>query len=86
MKDEEKDHQSSWAADESSSADTGEEFNPSDAPEEIPPAKPSVTRSVPIGRPVSDEEYREQKERAAKRNPPSGGHKQEDPSHPKPDK
>jgi hypothetical protein len=85
MKDEEKDHQSSWSADESSSTGTGEDFNPADLPEESAPAEPSTTRAVPIGRPVSDEEYREMKERAAKDKPPSGEHKQEDPSHRKRD-
>ncbi len=83
MKEEDKDYQSSCSADESSS--TGEEFNPSDMPESSDPSEPSKTRSVPIGRPVSDEEYRKMKERAAKDNPPSGGHKQEDPSHRKRD-
>lgn len=85
MKEEDKDHQSSCSADESSSASTGKEFNPSDMPESSEPSEPSKKRAVPIGRPVRDEDYRKMKERAAKDKPPSGGHKQEDPSHRKRD-
>ena len=85
MKEEDKDYQSSCSADESSATGAGEEFNPADSPDDNSPAEPSKTRAVPIGRPVSDEEYREMKERAAKDKPPSGGHKQEDPSHRKRD-
>jgi hypothetical protein len=81
LKEQDKDYQSSSSADESSSTSTGEEFNPSDMPESSDPSEPSKTHAVPIGRPVSDEEYRKMKERAAKDNPPSGGHTQEDPSH-----
>ena len=83
MKEEDKDYQSSCSADESSPA--GEEFSPSDMPESNDSSEPSKKHEVPIGRPVSDEEYRKMKERAAKDNPPSGGHTQEDPSHRKHD-
>ena len=80
MKEEDKDHQSSSSAVEHSSTGAGEEFNPSDAPDDDATAEPSATRAVPIGRPVSDQEYRKMKERAAKDKTPSYGHAQEDPS------
>jgi hypothetical protein len=85
MKDDDKDRQSEWSADEGSSASTGEDFNPSDAPEPSAPAEPSVKRSIPIGRPVSDNEYRRLKERATKDHAPSGGQAQEDAAHRKRD-
>jgi hypothetical protein len=83
MKEEDEDHQSSCSAEGNSSR--GAEYNPSDSPDDDSPAEPSATRAVPIGRPVSDEEYRKMKERATKDQPPSGGHTQEDPSHRKRD-
>lgn len=86
MKEEDKDHQPGCAADEGASTESGADFNPSDAPAADAPAEErSTTRAVPIGRPVSDKEYREMKERARKDNAPSGGHTQEDPAHRKRD-
>jgi hypothetical protein len=85
MNEEKKDHQSDWSADKGSSESAGKDFDPSDASEKSAPAEPSVKRSVPIGRPVSDDEYRRLKERATKDQAPSGGHAQEDPSHRKRD-
>ena len=81
MKEEDKDHQSSPCAGGRSSAGAGKEFNPSDAPDDDDSkAEPSTTRAVPIGRPVSDEEYSEMKEKAAKDKTPSSEHAQEDPA------
>lgn len=85
MKEEDKGHRSDWSADEGSSESAGKDFNPSDAPDKSAPAEPSVKRSVPIGRPVSEDEYRRLKERATKDPAPSGGHAQEDSSHRKRD-
>lgn len=83
MKEEDTDHHSSCSAEGRSSA--GEEFNPAESPDDNSPAEPSHKRSVPIGRPVSEEAYRKMKEKATKDKPPSGGHTQEDPSHRKHD-
>jgi hypothetical protein len=85
MKEEDTDHQSSCSAEGRSSTGAGEEFNPSESPDDNSPAEPSHKRAVPIGRPVSEEAYRKMKERATKDKPPSGGHTQEDPSHRKHD-
>ena len=85
MKEEDEDHQPSCSAEGDSSTGAGKEYNPLDSPDDNSPAEPSATRAVPIGRPVSDEEYRKMKERATKDQPPSGGHTQEDPAHRKHD-
>lgn len=80
MNEEDKDQQSSCSAVGRSSTGAGKEYNPKDSPDDDSMAEPSTTRAVPIGRPVSDEEYRKMKERAAKDKTPSSGHAQEDPS------
>lgn len=77
MKDE---NQSGWNACEGSSEESGKSVNPKDLPEHDSPATPTKYREVPIGRPITDEQYRKMKEAAEKDKPLSGGKAQVDPS------
>ncbi len=59
------------------SADTGKSFDPLDLPEDAPMALPRP-RAIPIGQPISQQEYKKLKEKAKKSNPLSRGNAQED--------
>ena len=80
MKNHENANQSGWTACEGVSEESGKTVNPKDLPEDDTPANPTTYREVPIGKPVSDEQYRKMKEAAEKGKPPSGGKSQVDPS------
>ena len=85
---EDRDDETTCATGGGGTAPAGKPFNPSDLDEDKgASAEPSgPDKAVPIGRPISDEEYSRQKRRARDDDRPSGKrHGQEDPSHRKRD-
>jgi hypothetical protein len=80
MKKDEKENQSGWTACEGASEASGKSVDPKDLPEADTSTAPTTYKEVPVGRPVSDEQYKKMKEAAEKGKPPSGGKSQVDPS------
>ncbi|MDQ3803747.1 MAG: hypothetical protein M3416_07975 [Acidobacteriota bacterium] len=81
---EDRDEQPDFVTGGGGSAPAGKDFNPSDLSDDEAAAaeRPSRAEAVPIGRPVTDEQYRRMKERAESNDsPPDGSHAQEDPAH-----
>ncbi|MGH9766232.1 MAG: hypothetical protein ACREAB_02255 [Blastocatellia bacterium] len=73
--------QSSLGPQQGAPAEAGKHIEPSDIPLEEAPDEGSDKRDkkdIPIGRPISDEEYQKLKEEAEKANPPPAGSAQED--------
>ena len=88
MPEERDEDETTCAAGEGAAAPAGKPFSPYDLDEDrgasAETSRPD--KAVPIGRPMSAEEYSRQKERARNEDRPSGGrHEQEDPSHRKRD-
>lgn len=63
---------------EGAAEDRGKPMDPKTLPTGGP--SPATNRAVPIGRPMTDEEYRKAKERARQAKPAKGTKGQEDPS------
>lgn len=85
---EERDDKTTCASGGEGTAPAGKPFNPSDLDEDqgasAEPTRPA--KAVPIGRPISEDEYSRRKERAREDDRPSGErHEQHDPSHRKRD-
>ena len=62
------------------SAGPGSPMTPDDLPDEATPADRAKSKAVPIGRPVSREQFEKLKKEAEKRRPPRQGKAQEDPA------
>ena len=71
--------QETWTAAEGASPEPGESVNPSQLPEEERGSSGPV-QEVPIGRPVSPEDYRALKEQARRGKPQLAPQGQQDPS------
>lgn len=59
-------------------SEEGKALDPSNLPSDEPPADEPDSRAIPIGRPVSPEEYRRLKAEAEKTNKPPASSAQED--------
>lgn len=70
--------QSSLGPQQGSPAEAGKSIQPPDMPLEDAPAEEPGLKDIPIGRPLSDEEYQKLKEAVEKTNLPPTGNAQED--------
>ncbi|MBD0277324.1 MAG: hypothetical protein ICV81_05090 [Flavisolibacter sp.] len=80
MKNKSRKHKSNWVVSGEGSAEAGKSMNPEQLQDDDASANQTVNKEVPIGLPVSIEEYKKMKEAAKTKTLPSGGKAQVDPS------
>ena len=78
MKSKRKKGQNTPLAPKPGTSEAGKTMNPRELPGEKPPLHPARYKEVPIGKPVSEENYRKMKDAAEKRELPPNENAQED--------